>query len=136
MLVMYVLLWLHLGWREFNELMLIILIYFHYTCLIPTSIAIIGSRPYSNQNFLFKIINITLFDKLMSPGYRLHAIKIQELLRDLSWKQIPSTSITNSPPFHIIFRIWPNKITHTSYLRNLFNTFNIINLIQERNTWR
>ena len=70
----------HLSRGELNEFMLIILVNFHHTCLITTPVAIIRSRPYSNQHFLFKVVSVPLFHQLMCSCNSFKVVKVQELL--------------------------------------------------------
>lgn len=57
-LIMYLLLRPRLGWPKFDKFLLVILFYFHYTRLVPTSVTIIRSWPNSHQTLVSKVINI------------------------------------------------------------------------------
>lgn len=53
----------------------------------------------------------------------------------ISSKQIPSTSSWPCPSFDSI-RVWPEHITHNTFLRNLFESINSLNILHISNIRR
>ena len=83
----------------------LILINFHNSCLISTSITIIRCREYRN-NILIMCLTIPIHNQLMRPTDHLQIIIMIKLFRDILSKCIPSPSRRYAPSTSFI-RIRP-----------------------------
>lgn len=102
-------------------------LYFHNSCQIIASVAIIRSTPNCHQVFILKIkkikyfkpINITLLNKLMGPRNQIDSVNVTKVISNF-WSKYPtSASCINGPIFNI-FRIRPHQITEWSFMRDFY----------------
>ena len=73
-----------------------IIINLHYSSLITTPVAIVGSRENSHHRSIVLPL-ITLHYKLMSPGNKVKIVNVGELFRNVLTKRVPCASWGNPP---------------------------------------
>ena len=119
---------------KLNKFFLSIFRDFHKSGLISTSVTIVGGRPYSNQNIIWKPKLISLLNQLMSSGYHFKIVNMIELLGYFGAKQPACSSSWLNPCLNIVW-IWPHKITEGSLNRNLLVSLYSSNLLNCSYFW-
>ena len=109
-------------------------IYLHDTSFVSTSITIVWCREY-RHNLLLVTPIIAGHHQLMSSCYCFKAILLNELVRNVLSKCIPSSSRRYTPSSSVV-RIRPKQITHWSFVRYFLDTINFSYLIKRVKTWR
>ncbi len=126
----------HFSRWKFYEFVLVVLVYFHHTRFVSTSVTVVRRWPYRNEAFVSEVVNIPFFHQLMCPCNRVKIIDMQEFLCDLFWKQVPSPTIAHWPSFDVRVWVWPYQIAHIASFRDFSDSFNVIHFIQKRNVGR
>ena len=109
-------------------------IYLHDTSFVSTSITIVWCREYCHDLLLVTPI-IASHHQLMSSCYCFKAILLNELVRNVLSKCIPSSSRRYTPSSSVV-RIRPKQITHWSFVWYFLDTVNFSYLIKCVKTWR
>lgn len=64
---------------EHKELMIHLLVHFHYTCLVSAPVAVVWRREYRHNGLLVTPI-VTIHDQLMRPRDHLQVVRVIEVL--------------------------------------------------------
>lgn len=136
--------------RKDTELGVQILADVHDRSHVTAAIAVIRSRPDSDNGLLREVILstfrikfkshewlpylITFVDKLVSTSNELQAIDMVELGCDLITKEPASATGRDSPSINVL-RIAPDEIAEGTLMRNLLSTGDDTNLIDSADFW-
>lgn len=107
---------------------------FHDRCFVSTSVTVIWGWENSDNVSLLRPV-VTVHYELMSSGNQLQVVCMIELFWNVLSKSISSSSRRDTPTASII-RIWPEEITHWSFMRNLLNSVKLFDLFKSVNAWR
>jgi len=96
------------------------LVDFHDSSLISTSVTIVGCGEDGNDIFVMTPV-VALHDKLMSSRNQCQSIIVVELLTYILAEGISSSARTDTPSRSIV-GIGPEKVTHGALMRHLLHT--------------
>jgi len=113
---------------EDAELGVHVLVDGHNGCDVAATVAVVGSRPNSDDRILREVVLVALVDELMSSGNQFETIHVVELSRNLVAKEPAGTTRANSPRLDV-FGVRPDKIAESTLVRNLLSTGNDANLV-------
>lgn len=102
--------------------------HFQDRCKVPTSVAIVGCRPHRTEPIIVQDI-VALHTQLMRSQDVRHMIAFKKVLDDGGTKRITSTARRYSKLFLIRIRIRPNKIRHSSLMRDFAEPIQDLDLI-------
>ena len=101
---------------------------------VTTSVAIVWSRPNSNEVLVFEPELVAVHDKLMSTGDQVDVVDVVEFGRDLGSEQPSSTSRRHSPSLNVL-RIGPHEVAEWSFVWNLHSSVDKSHLIDGLELW-
>ena len=113
----FILLW---SWVELKESVFHEFIYFHYCCLVTTSVAVVRCWEHCDDVSVVRPV-VAIHYKLMGSGNQLQVIWMVELFGDVLSKRITSTSWWDTPTTSVI-RVWPKKITNWTFVWHFHNS--------------
>lgn len=132
---------------EYGEFRFEVLSEIHDGGDVAAAVAVIGGAPDGDDGLVFKMplcavlalaepiedriiaYLITFIDKLMGTRNKLESVDVVEFRGDLIAKQPSSTTWRYSPSSNI-FRITPNQITESTFMRDLLSSSNDAYLIK------
>jgi hypothetical protein len=121
------------GWIESLEIMIHLLIYFHYSCLVTTPITVIRCRENCDYCLVVTPV-VSIHNQLMGSCYQLQIIRVIKVLGDILSKCETSTTWRYAPTMSII-RIRPKEITHRSFVGHLNESINLSYLLECIKVW-
>ena len=134
-------------WVKDKEIVIHLLVNFHYTGFISTSVAIVGSGEDCHNLLLMTPIvalrkqtekkvrktqkrkDTYSHDKLMRSCHSLQAIFLNELVGYVLPKCVPGAARRDTPPRAIV-RVRPEQVAHGTLVRHLDHAVDIANHVQ------
>ena len=100
----------------------------HKTCHVSASVAVVWSWPHCHQILSLEPSLVSWLNQLMRPNYQFQPVILVKF-RSRPTSKKPTNSSTSQHPSINLIRIWPNKVSKTSWSRYLANSINIHNII-------
>lgn len=121
-------------WIELHKGAPQMLVDLHDCCLIATPVAIVWSRE-NRHHLLLVAPCVALHNQLVGPSNQQKAVTLDEFLRNVLSKGVPSTPRAYTPAKTIV-RIAPKKVAHWSLMWNFLHTVESPHMIQVGDVWR
>lgn len=121
------------GWIECLEIMIHLLIYFHYACLVTTPITVIRCREYCDYCLVVTPV-VSIHYQLMGSCDQLQIIGVIKVLRDILSKCETSATWRNAPTMSVIW-VRPKEITHWPFVWHLNESVDLSYLLQCVKVW-
>jgi hypothetical protein len=102
---------------------------------VGASVAVVRSRPDSDQVLFLEVELVSFLDKLMGSGDQVNAVNLTEL-RGNSVTEKPSGSSWRHGPGFNFFWVRPHEIREWTIVRHFLLSVNVSDLVESLDVWR